>query len=314
MFNTRKWALLVEHTYGYPFGIIDDTDPPLYYTRVENEIGKYMVAPPYGDFIHLTEGNAHQISNYLNTKIDCAARIKVCVPNEQAIKPMNPERSGYVHQINFPSYREWNQNLIRGKFRNQIIQGRKNGLTARVSTDEGSLLEFWELHAKLRLKKFGEIPQPKSFFLNLYKSYLEENMGFVISAYNSESELIAGVVILLDSDTAYYKFAASNLDALSARPNNFLIDHLIKYLEGLGLNKLNLGYTGDSANYNGLRKYKLAAGATELVRYNLKTDQCDSLDHKVVKDVNHMVTNLINKNPNLDDVDKFSERYYKYFI
>ena len=93
-----------------------------------------------------------------------------------------------------------------------------------------------------------------------------------------------------------------------------MIDHLIKYLEGLGLNKLNLGYTGDSANYNGLRKYKLAAGANELVRYTLKTDHCDSLDHKVVKDVNHMVTNLISQNPKLEDVDKFSERYYKYFI
>jgi len=314
MFGQRKWALLIEQTYGYPFDVIDETDPPLYFSQVSNEIGDYVVAPPYGDFIQLTTANLSHISKYLYDRSDCAARFKVCASNELAVNSVNTYFSGYVHQINFSSYGEWNKNLIRGKFRNQIHQGRKNRLTVQVSTKEKDVLAFWELHAKLRIRKFGEIPQPKNFFLNLYKLYFQEKRGFVISAYNSGSELIAGVVILLDSDTAYYKFAASNLDALSLRPNNLLIDHLIMHLEELGLNKLNLGYTGASEAYSGLRKYKLAAGATELIRYNLTTRNYDNLNQKVVEDVNKMVGDLISHSPNLKEVDEFSERYYKYFI
>ena len=160
------------------------------------------------------------------------------------------------------------------------------------------------------MKKFGEVPQPREFFLNLHRIYLINDRGFLINAYDSNSNLVAGIMVLVEGDTAYYKFAASKLSALSMRPNNFLLDHLIAHLGELGIGKLNLGYTGSSLSYSGLRKYKLSAGANEYPRYSVTTRNFNLVNSEHIQSINRQVSTLIKENAELDEVYEYS--YFEY--
>ena len=153
-----------------------------------------------------------------------------------------------------------------------------------------------------------------SFFLNIHKAYFEEDKGFLIGAYDQNSKLVAGIVVLLEEQIAYYKFAASQPAFLALRPNNLLIDRLIAYLDEREIRKLNLGYTGSSDQYRGLRKYKLSAGAIEIPRRIFKTRPYTSLNMERVDEINCQVLDFTRRSPSMGEVDQFSEKCYSYFV
>ena len=99
------------------------------------------------------------------------------------------------------------------------------------------------------------------------------------------------------------------------RPNNYLLDRLIFQLDALGLKKLNLGYTGATQEYEGLRHYKLSAGASESILYKLtKNLLFDNGREEEVGEINEKIRSLITTKPSLKIVDEFSNYYYKYFV
>jgi len=173
---------------------------------------------------------------------------------------------------------------------------------------------FWGMHAVLRQKKFKEIPQPWTYFNNIYEIFFKSGQGFIIGAHSSTNDFIAGILVIIHNGAAYYKFNASDTKHLDLRPNNLLIDRLIHYLDEMNIKKLNLGYTGHSASYEGLRVYKVSAGAKEYNRFTLRTPNFADLDRTRISVINERVQSLIDRNPSLDEVDRFSMNNYKYFI
>ncbi len=315
MFNSKRWACVTEQTYGYKCDVITGSQPPLYYTRINNKIGKYIVLPAFGDFVRINKSQSDALSRLFEGNTNCAMRVRICADTRPEVSSFDCSWDGYVHHISYLSYSEWYERLINGKFRNQIRQGQKSGLVATISHDRKSILDFWEMHANLRMRKFSQIPQPKSFFLNLYESYIKENRGFVISAFDRGANLIAGIVVLIEDYIAYYKFAASSSLALNLRPNNFLLDRLVQHLDQSGIKDLNLGYTGASAEYQGLRRYKRSAGATEKNRYSLTTSLfSNKLNPSQLNHVNREVKKLIGREQTLETINEFSEQYYRLFV
>ena len=314
MFNTQRWVNLSERSYGYKGHVEQGQYLDLHLIKVENDIGSYTVAPSFGDFIYITKNQIQDIENFARESPESALRFKVCCDVKPVSRQFNVDDAGFVHQLEFESYEDWRRNNIKCKFRNQINQGMRSGLATRISTDFDELVSFWKLHAQLRVIKFRELPQPKQFFVALHKLYLEQELGFVISAYDRDDNLVAGIVVLIEGDTAFYKYAASRLDSLKLRPNNYLLDRLIFHLSELNIRKLNLGYTGASAEYSGLRKYKLSAGASESPRYILTTAAYSALNLSRISELNEIVGEFINQEPSLTEVDAFSQRFYKHFI
>jgi len=314
MFNTQRWVNLSERSYGYQAHVEQGQYLDLHLIKVENEIGNYTLAPPFGDFIYVTTNQMQDIEKIAQENPGSALRIKVCCDIKPVSRQFNVDDAGFVHQLEFQSYEDWRKNNIKCKFRNQINQGMRSGLVTRISTDFDELVSFWNLHAQLRVTKFRELPQPKQFFVELHKLYIEQDLGFIISAYDGANNLVAGTVVLIEGDTAYYKYAASRLDSLKLRPNNYLLDRLISHLSELNIKKLNLGYTGDSVEYGGLRKYKLSAGASESPRYVLTTAAYRALNFSRIDELNEAVGEFINQEPSLTEVDAFSQCSYKRFI
>ena len=98
------------------------------------------------------------------------------------------------------------------------------------------------------------------------------------------------------------------------RPNNYLLSELIKYLAGIKVCKLNLGYTGGSISYEGLRRFKLNAGADEYPRYIITNykDHNNFINYK--KNIQSEINNRINSNYTKKDIQKLAEKYYKHFL
>ena len=98
------------------------------------------------------------------------------------------------------------------------------------------------------------------FFMN---SLVNNAYKVDIVLTNSDGE------ILINNKTCYYKFNASINKMLQYRPNNHLIDFLVRFLSEQEIKILDLGFTGSSNSYSGLREYKKSIGAREYIRYNL---------------------------------------------
>jgi hypothetical protein len=314
MFNTKRWVDLCEQTYGYESCVKRGENCDIFYAKVISDVGTYIIAPPFGDCLSLEPRYFADLEKFSTSFPDAALRLKFCSKVDPKIDNVVLEDGGCIHEIEYDSYDDWYRNKIKCKFRNQVNQGAASGLRVIISKEQKDIVSFWEIHAELRTKKFGEIPQPRKFFLNIHKTYFEESKGFLIGAYDQSSKLVAGVVVLLEDQIAYYKFAASQSAFLNLRPNNLLIDRLISHLDERGVRKLNLGYTGSSDRYRGLRKYKLSAGAIEIPRHILKTHHYASLNLERVDGINKQVLEFISRSPSLREIDLFSEKCYRYFV
>ena len=310
MFNTENWSKLSERAYGYKTEKFSHNGFDIFYSHVKNDIGEYLIAPSFGDFISINAENFVALERFSESNNHMAIKIKVCSETRPDLNNYEVVESGFIHQGEYKSYLQWRNELIKYNFRRYC----NNPLTNEVLNNRNDIYEFYKMHAELRINKFQEIPQPWQYFECIYDEYFTQKKGWVIHAYDPEGNLIAGILFIVDGDTAYYKFSASYLKALQYRPNNFLMDRLIQYCDEKGVKKLNLGFTGASKEYQGLRKYKLHAGAIEYPRYMLKTPLYSKLNTEIIAEINKQVAELIKTNPSLDDVDQFSSQYYKYFI
>lgn len=315
MFNTKSWCKITEKTYGYRSKVFIHDGFELHYSQVVNEIGEYLVAPSFGDYVRINEEDVICLTSFVKSNNDKSIKIKICpIPERNKFGNIKLRPDGYIHEIDFESSEVWYKEMTSKNFKGQINQAIKNGLTAVITNEKKDLRTFWEMHASLRLNKFKEIPQPWSFFENIYDEYFEKDRGYVIQAIDSKKNLVGGVLFLINKNKAFYKFSASYLNALVLRPNNLVMDRLIHFLSDRSIKTLNLGFTGSADNYRGLRRYKLNTGASEYQRFIFKTPSFDLFDKTKIDRINEKVKLLISSNPSLEEVDTFSQKYYRYFI
>lgn len=314
MFNTLEWCQLTNDTYGYPVQVFESNGFRIYYSHVKNEIGEYLIAPSFGDFISLNNNGLLVMKKWVAARHPIPVSLKVCCDFYPESLGLICKHSGFIHQIEYESYSKWYDEIVTQRFKRNIKKGLKNNIVIKIERTFEAMRRFWEMHAVLRQKKFFEIPQPWEYFRNIYEIFLKSEQGFIFSAYAPTGEFIAGILVIIHEDTAYYKFNVSDLSQLETRPNNILIDRLICYLDSINIKKLNLGYTGGSSSYEGLRAYKLSTGAKECDRFVLHTLSYANLDRSLIAAINNDVKALIDRNPSIDEVDRFSMKNYKYFV
>lgn len=314
MFNTPEWSQLTQDTYGYPTRSFESNGFKISYSHVRNKIGEYLIAPSFGDFIVLDNNGLSVVEKWIADCHPVPVSLKVCCDFHPKAQGLISNHSGFIHQIEYESYLKWYDAIVTYRFKRNIKKGLKNNLTIKIEKTSESMRSFWEMHAVLRQKKFYEIPQPWEYFSNIYEIFFRSGRGFIVSAYTPAGEFIAGILVIIHEDTAYYKFNASDLNHLEARPNNLLIDRLIYFLDEINIKKLNLGYTGNTADYEGLRDYKISAGAMEYHRFTMRTPSFEAIDRSHIIDINKEVQKLLTRTPSLNDVNQFANHNYKYFI
>jgi hypothetical protein len=181
--------------------------------------------------------------------------------------------SFYGHSLDLIPSEEKLFARLESSVRRAIRKAEKDGVTVEISQALGAMKVFYSLQCKTR-KKHGLPPQPFSFFLNIHKHILSQNLGMVALASWRKTPIAASVYFQL-GDRAIYKYGASDEAFQHLRGTNLVMWEAIKWHLRNGAKKLHLGRT--SMANEGLRRFKLGWGAAEqkieYVKYDLRNNR-----------------------------------------
>jgi CelD/BcsL family acetyltransferase involved in cellulose biosynthesis len=148
----------------------------------------------------------------------------------------------------------------RSQVQRNIRRAERDGsVTIRVGERPEDLTRvYYDLHLQTR-KRHGVPVQPRKFFESLWAHMFETGQGRLLLAY-ADGAPIAGIVLLVGTETVTYKFGASDASAWRTRPNHLLFWDAIRWaiengyrdfdlgrsdLDGQGLREFKSGWAGD---------------------------------------------------------------------
>lgn len=152
-----------------------------------------------------------------------------------------------------------------------IKKSLKGKLNLIYATDESHLMSFYYLYSKMRKHK-GLLPQPYSFFKNMWSIFQPEGKIDILLAMNGE-KAVSSALFLKYKDIVHYEYGASAPRSLSLRPSHFLLWAAIKQSQTDGYKYFDFGRT--SEKQQGLAAFKSRWGTkkVELSYFYIKNDK-----------------------------------------
>ena len=200
-------------------------------------------------------------------------------------------------------------------FRRGLRKAEKHQVRIAVRHDLEAMDRFYELHSRLRKKKFHSVPQPPSFFRAIHHEYISPRAGFVLEATCNE-QLLAAMIVLVHNRVSYYKFGASEVDRLELRPNNLLFWHLLLCAREQGCEQVDLGLSGASESYAGLVQFKEGLGGVSApIRYFRKDPPGfePRKEDEFKKLLSELTSLFVDESTNLKTTQKAGQILYRYF-
>jgi len=282
-FHGAAWAKVLETTYGF--------SPTYFTTRAGNDLesllpvmevdswltGRRGIALPFTDECEPLCADRVSFKNLFQSAIrhgrERGWKYFECRGGRKFFDGIPASLSFYGHSLNLVSDEDYLFSRLDSSVRRAIRKAEKDGVTVEISQSLEAVRKFYSLQCKTR-KGHGLPPQPFSFFLNVHKQVLSQNMGMVaLAAYRGEP--VAAAVFFHLGERAVYKYGASNEAFQHLRGNNLVMWEAVKWHLRRGAKRLHLGRT--SVANEGLRKYKLGWKAVEeeieYVKYDLQQDK-----------------------------------------
>jgi hypothetical protein len=204
---------------------------------------------------------------------------------------------------------------MRTSFQRCVEQAEEAGLTVERSTTPEAMSDFYALHRQLRFGKFGKIPQPRRFFEAIRQEFMEPGNGFVLQARDRD-RTVGALVALRHRNALYYKFGASDKEALDDRPNHLLLDWLMHHAVDVGADRVDLGLSGAGDAYEGLRWFKASFGGVPHPVTYFRTDPPgydDAAEQELGDLLGSLTQHVVKHDLDADATDDFSSLLYPYF-
>jgi len=270
VFHSAAWARVLTETYGFIPLYLVPGGPSFRWVVPLMEVRSWLtgtrgVSLPFTDMceIRLATGELELV---LDEVMALGRRRKWKYLEFRGFPELKELREGAKPSVSFYTHTLAltvdNERLFSGchsSIRRGIRRAEKSGVQITLSQSTQALKDFYRLHCITR-KKHGIPPQPLSFFLNIGKHILSQNLGMIVSA-SHHGQSIASAIFFRYGNEAVYKFGASDPRFQDLRPNNLVMWTAIQQLAQTGILKLNFGRT--SLNNEGLRHFKLCWGAAE---------------------------------------------------
>ena len=141
----------------------------------------------------------------------------------------------------------------RGEVRRAIRKAQKSGLsvTRAVSREEAGM--FNELYASSMERNRVGTKYPRQWFYTLFDLMVEQGRADIFFA-RKEDHYAAGVVVIHSTSTDHYLHNGSENAFLEYRPNDLIVDHIIR--DGLGKGKTFLDFMGSDPKDVSLLRFK----------------------------------------------------------
>lgn len=272
IFHTSAWARVLTQTYGHtPLyrRIEKAAQPSVLFPLMEVSSpfnGRRGVCLPFTDFCSPLNVRSHgeELLGILQSLATQRKWKHFELRGEAGLPSAEPSVSFYGHELELSHPADRLFEFFRGSIRQGIRKAERSGITVELRNDQKSMADFYSLHQRTR-RRHGVPPQPWSFFAAIQHEIIAKNLGF-LSVARREGTPLAASVYFHATDTAIYKFGASDYRHQDLRSNNLVMWAAIRRLCELGCRSLHFGRT--SLHNEGLRRYKLAWGASEkMIRY-----------------------------------------------
>lgn len=269
VFHSPDWIQVLTDTYGWDahaYVLLDDRSEPsagIPFCRITDMLGERIVALPFSDYCDPLASEANSLRFLIDQLLSEHRPIIVrCLHNNL---PLADERFSVFkqakwHGLDLRPELDALWNGMHDSTHRAIRKSQREGLVVRPAQSEDELRTFFDMHLKIRKYKYGLLAQPYSFFLNVWRHFVDKQHGFLLLALCGD-KIVAGDFFLDWKDTLYYKFNASLPDDLSHRPNDLLIWEGIQQGKNRGLDYLDFGLS--DIDQEGLVRYKRKFGTEE---------------------------------------------------
>lgn len=320
LFYSAAWLQVLQQTYDYQwFTAIDTrTEQFVLFTVVNNLASKKVVSLPFSDYTPINTGNresAVSIAQHLRQRYPeyrIIFKTELSEDDPGTVSLGLPTRRAYYHRIptDDPDQISYSSSFQRG-----VKKAKKVGITVDICLKETGLRAFYEMYYRLRLEKFGSIPQPYEFFQNIYQAFIVTDQGFILQA-SREGKVIASILVLRHRNILYYKFGSSDSTALEYRPNNLLFHHLIEIAVERKCTAIDLGLSGAGSAYEGLVRFKESMGGIRhpITYFTLTPEGYDEKPEKELKTMLSSLTQImVDQQLNVETTSQLSSIIYPYF-
>lgn len=261
VFHSPDWARVLQDTYGFGVRarILHHGAQPLagmLLVTVEDHLGTRHVSLPFSDFCDPLVDDAVQLRHLMADTLGDPHPVSMkCVFDRHAaeIPGLSDVARLAWHRVGVSDDVDTLWSGIDSTARRAIRKATAAGLTVRPAASIGDLRTFFELHLGVRKHKYRLLSQPWRFFESIWEHFLSRDRGVLLLA-EVEGRTLGGVLYLEWKDTLYYKFNASDLGELPARPNDAVLWEGMRWAHDRGLSWVDLGVS--DLDQPGLIKYK----------------------------------------------------------
>lgn len=285
LFHSPSWARVLADTYGLSVRAAMDFDAQgeprsaLLYCHITDAMGDRIVSLPFSDFCDPLVDSTEQFKDLLASLklLEVPVTIR-CLhnpfpPRDQDLQTIKQAR---WHGIDLRADCEALFNRLAQAKRRAINRARREGVELGRVSDREFLDAFHRMHVVTRKYKYRMLAQPIRFFEAICHRFGGTGDWFPLAASHN-GKMIAAMIFLRWHDTLYYKFGASRAEALSLRPNEFLLWQAIELAHSLGCHRLDLGLS--DIDQLGLIRFKRQMGAEEKGIRFLRYTPTSSVDH-----------------------------------
>ena len=322
VFCSPAWVRILQKTYDFDcFAAIEPSSKAYFpYIQVDNFMGNKLVSLPFSDYTDLNTDTPEKYTSLiqaLQLKHSKQSLVLKTTNSTDALGDANlwgeQIRKAYYHRIATGNIEEIKKKQS-SNFKRNKAKAEKNGLSIQIKRDATALRQFYRLYYRLRINKFRSIPQPYSFFENVFDEFIAKDQGFIVEAIY-ENRTIASIVVLRYKKVLFYKFGASDVEHLELRPNNLIFDQLIMYAHKNGFDEVDLGLSGVGDAYKGLVRFKESMGgvASNIVYYQ-KGNKLVSEQQKQQKTwLSALTDEIVASQTDIDTISKLSSLIYPLF-
>ena len=232
LFHSPAWLGVLSDAYGLApraYVVTDADGAPrggVAFCEVADTLGPRVVALPFSDACDPLIDSSETWRRSSGASRPMACRFTCAVSTIRIARRGRAARGGEARALAHAGRRAGTGRAVgrpRGADPPRHQQGRARR-RRRSAPLEGvaDLREFHRLHVALRKRKYRLLAQPPAFFEAIERRFSDIGGWHPLGAFLGE-RLIAATIYLRWRDTLYYKFNASDRDALGARPNDLLV-------------------------------------------------------------------------------------------
>lgn len=278
LFTSRPWMEAIAATYGFTISastrFVRNDAAALIFAHISDIRGERIVSFPFSDFCDPLVNDVGQwcelIAPLLARRVPVAVRcLRNLLPAADARFRQDGRWAWHGVDLTRPVDVLWAG--LSGVARTAI---RKAGraLVVREGRSLDDVRTFYAMHCHVRKTKYRLLPQPFTFFEQLYAAFGPSGRLTVLLA-EDQGVSVGGSFFIEWGDTLYYKFNAST--DRTGSPNDLVLWEGIRMGQRRGLKLLDLG-ASDLGQRGLLRfKQKYATEEREIVRYRWEPQEYD---------------------------------------